>query len=87
VRDVLRAERRDGRLAVWHARCVEPDGERSDRRGVPYAARHAEQSALGEGSPEQDDSWEALRVSKKMSVRREPRVRTRIHDRAVADGR
>ena len=52
VRDVLHAERRDGpggRLAVWRARCVEPGGERSGRRGELYAARHAEQSALGEG--------------------------------------
>ena len=88
VRDVLRAERRDepgGRLVVWRAGCVEPGGEWSGRRGVLYAARHVEQGALGEGSPEQNDSWDALRVSKKISVRREPRASTRIHDRAVTD--
>jgi hypothetical protein len=90
VRDVLRAERCDGpggRLVVWHAGCVEPGGGRSGRRGVPYGARHAGRNALGERLPEHGDSWDALRLSEKISVRREPRVRTRIHDRAVTDDR
>jgi hypothetical protein len=84
VRDVLRAERcggPGGRPVVWHAGCVEPGGGRSGRRGVPYGARHAGRNALGERLPEQDDWWDALRVSKKKSVRKEPRVRTnqRLH--------
>ena len=75
VLDVLRAARRDepgGRLVVWHAGCVEPGGERSGRRGVPYDSRHAGQSALGERSREQDESWDALRVSRRISVRKGP---------------
>ena len=78
VRDVLRAERRGGpggRVAVWHAGCVESGGERSGRRDVPYAARLGGRSALGERSPEQDDFRDALRVSKKISVRKELLVR------------
>jgi hypothetical protein len=59
--------------------------ERCDGPGGRQARRA--RSALGEGSPEHGDSWDALRLSKKISVRREPRVRTRIHDRAVTDDR
>ena len=88
VRDALRAERRDGpggRLAVWHAGCVEQDGGRSGRCGVPYAAQRAGQGALGGRSPGQDESWDAPRVSNKISVRKKLRVSFLVQKKYFAD--